>query len=122
MTRPSRGRLLQGSTAPESGEHVEQLVQVGEVVIEQILSGVLDESVDYDQDHDEWVVLLEGSAELEVSGERLVLEPGDWVLLLQRRLTASYGPHGRQPACRPPRSWRFSGLLPLVISGACSLS
>ena len=47
-----------------SGEHVEELVQVGEVVVEQILSGVVDRPVDYDHDHDEWVVLHEGSAEL----------------------------------------------------------
>jgi cupin 2 domain-containing protein len=64
-----------------SGEHVEELVQVGEVVIEQILSGVVDRPVDYAQDHDEWVVLLGGAAELEVDGERLSLEQGDWVLL-----------------------------------------
>ena len=54
------------------------------MVIEQILSGVVDRPVDYDQDHDEWVVLLEGSAELEINGERLSLEKGDWVLLPRR--------------------------------------
>ena len=39
-----------------SGEHVEELFHMGEVIIEQILSGVVDEPVDYNQDHDEWVV------------------------------------------------------------------
>ena len=57
---------------------------MGEVIIEQILSGVVDRPVEYDQDHDEWVVLLEGSAELEVNGETLLLEQGDWVLLPRR--------------------------------------
>jgi len=54
---------------------------VGGAVIEQILSSALDEAIDYDQDYDEWVVLLEGAAELEVRGDRLALERGDWVLL-----------------------------------------
>jgi len=81
MPAPSRGRLLDSSVAPTSGERVEQLVQVGEAIIEQILSGELDKPVDYDQDHDEWVVLLGGTAELEIRGEKLILEPGDWVLL-----------------------------------------
>jgi cupin 2 domain-containing protein len=66
------------------GERVERIVQVGETVIEQILSGELDEPLDYDQDHDEWVVVLRGAAELEVNGERLSLEAGDWVLLKRR--------------------------------------
>jgi cupin 2 domain-containing protein len=57
---------------------------VGQVVIEQILSGVVDGPVDFDQDHDEWVVLLEGAAELELNGETLLLEQGDWVLLPRR--------------------------------------
>ena len=84
MRTSARGRLLPSSIAPMSGEHVEELVHMGEVIIEQILSGVVDEPVDYNQDHDEWVVLLEGSAELEVNGERLLLEQGDWVLLPRR--------------------------------------
>jgi len=78
---PIRGRLLDGSDAPAKGELARQLVQFGGVVIEQIVSSQLDGAVDYDQDHDEWVVLLAGAAELEVHGERLSLEPGDWLLL-----------------------------------------
>ena len=76
--------LAWASTSPVPEGSINALVQVGEVVIEQILSGVLDEPIDYNQDHDEWVVLLEGSAELEVNGERLLLEQGDWVLLPRR--------------------------------------
>jgi len=67
-----------------SGEHIEELVHIGEVEIEQILSGVVDKPIDYNQDHDEWVVLLQGAAELEVDGEMMFLEPGDWVLLPRR--------------------------------------
>ncbi len=37
----------------------------------------------YDQDDDEWVVLLKGRAGLLIEGEAVArqLEPGDWVLL-----------------------------------------
>ena len=54
---------------------------MGDVVLSRFSVPWLDEPVDYDQDHDEWVVLLQGAAELEVNGETLLLEPGDWVLL-----------------------------------------
>ena len=35
----------------------------------------------YDQDHDEWVVLLKGRAELDIATERVVLEPGAWLMI-----------------------------------------
>jgi cupin 2 domain-containing protein len=84
MLGPRHGRLLEGSAAPPVGERVERLVQRGGTVIEQILSGELPEPVDYDQDHDEWVVVLGGAAEIEVDGERLSMEPGEWVFLPRR--------------------------------------
>ena len=76
-----RGRILQSSLAPLEGELIEPLVRMGHAVIEQILSGALDGPVDFDQDHDEWVILLDGGAELEVDDERLRMAPGDWMLL-----------------------------------------
>jgi len=54
---------------------------VGEVEIEQILSGTLDGPVDYLQEHDEWVVVLAGGAVLEAAGHELELEAGEWVML-----------------------------------------
>ncbi|MGD0320805.1 MAG: cupin domain-containing protein [Acidimicrobiales bacterium] len=84
MLVPARGRLLDSSLAPVKGERVERVVQVGETLIEQILSGELDKVLEFDQDLDEWVVVLRGAAVLEVDGERLSLEQGDWVLLPRR--------------------------------------
>ena len=84
MLAPTRGRLLDASAAPETGESVLRLAEMNGLVIEHILSSALDEPVDYDQDHDEWVVLLEGAAELDVSGERVSLVRGDWLLLPRR--------------------------------------
>ncbi len=50
-------------------------------VIEYIVSGNLAAPVDYDQAHDEWVVVLDGAATLDVQGELVDLTSGDWVLL-----------------------------------------
>ncbi len=76
-----RGHLTDPSRAPSTGETVEEVFGLHGVVIEQILSGELASPVEFDQDHDEWVVLLDGGAELELDGERCQLVPGDWVLL-----------------------------------------
>jgi mannose-6-phosphate isomerase-like protein (cupin superfamily) len=72
-----RGRLREPSAAPPTGERVEPLVQVRNMAVEQILSGRLEEPVDYRQEQDEWVAVLAGSAVLVVDGERLELHPGD---------------------------------------------
>ena len=45
------------------------------LVVEQVLSGQV-EPVDYDQDEDEWAVVLEGAAVLDVDGERVELVEG----------------------------------------------
>ena len=53
------------------------------LVIEQVLSGAV-APVDYDQIEDEWAVVLDGAAVLDVDGERVELGAGDWVLLPAR--------------------------------------
>ena len=77
-----RGRLRLPSDAPAEGERFDHLVVAdGRVVVEQILSGRVDEPADYLQDHDEWVAVLAGGALLDVGGEAVELGPGDWVVL-----------------------------------------
>ena len=78
---PARGRLSAATDAPLQGEVAAEIARIGNVVIEQILSGRLDGPVDYHQEQDEWVVVLDGAAVLEVGDERLDLGEGDWVLL-----------------------------------------
>jgi cupin 2 domain-containing protein len=63
---------------------VAEVARLGGMVVEQILSGTLAAPVDFDQEHDEWVVVLAGDAVLEVGGERIGLGAGDWVLLPAR--------------------------------------
>jgi cupin 2 domain-containing protein len=105
MSAFARGRLRRSSDAPEEGELSEQIGQVGGVTVVQILSGPLETPVKYDQDHDEWVVLLSGSALLEVGTERLRLEGGDWLFLpahLPHRLIhTSHGANWLALNCEP---------------------
>jgi len=84
MTRVASGRLRPSLDAPAVGERSEEIAQLGGVVVEHIVSGAVAAPVDYDQDHDEWVVLLSGGATLEVGDERLELTAGDWVSLPAR--------------------------------------
>lgn len=75
-----RGRLADGSAAPGVGERAREIVRVRNLVVEQILSGVV-EPTDYLQDQDEWVVVLAGGATLDIDGAPCELTAGDWVLL-----------------------------------------
>jgi cupin 2 domain-containing protein len=77
----ARGHLPSASGAPPVGERTEEIARVGDVVVEHILSGELESPVDYDQDHEEWVVVLDGRAVVEVGGHRLNMTGGDWLSL-----------------------------------------
>jgi cupin 2 domain-containing protein len=79
--RFTRGRLEPAAGAPGIGERVTPLAELPGATVEQILSGTLAEPVSFEQDHDEWVVLLEGGAKLVVDGTELELQGGDWLLL-----------------------------------------
>jgi len=76
-----RGKLRASSDAPGTGETTDTIAHLGDVVVEQILSGRLDAPVDYRAAVDEWVVVLAGRARLEVDGAQLDLETGDWLFL-----------------------------------------
>lgn len=75
------GRLLEAGDAPAAGERFEPLAAGRGFTVEQILSGRLAAPQDYEQDHDEWVVVLAGAAVLEVDGVAHDLAAGDWWLL-----------------------------------------
>ncbi len=81
MSRVGRGRLAHPSAAPAAGELTKEVVRIGEVVVEQILSGRLEGAIDDRQDQAELALVLDGAAVLEVEGERIELMAGDWVLL-----------------------------------------
>jgi cupin 2 domain-containing protein len=98
VTDVRRGRLRPPADAPEVGEVVEPVVELSGIGVEQILSGALTAPVHYRQDHDEWVVVLAGGAELEVAGSPVSLSTGEWVVLPR-------GVPHRLVSTRPQTSW-----------------
>jgi cupin 2 domain-containing protein len=80
-SRFRQGRLQDSADAPAEGELFAALAELPGVTIEQILSGRLARPASFDQSHDEWVVVLEGRAQLIVDGTDVELGPGDWLLL-----------------------------------------
>lgn len=67
--------------APTSGEHFEALAHFGATTVERIVSSDSPSTEPYDQEQDEWVVLLRGDAELEIAGKAHKLSAGDFVSL-----------------------------------------
>ena len=65
-------------------EIIEPLTADNGILIERIVSNgqTSPEGFWYDQDRDEWVVLLQGRAEIGYAdGRRVLLGPGDWLLI-----------------------------------------
>jgi cupin 2 domain-containing protein len=77
----ARGRLLDVDATPEHGERFEALAQIRNVLVEQILSSSDENPECYVQPQDEWVIVLDGAATLDVDGELVELGPRDWVVL-----------------------------------------
>ena len=77
----THGHLVPVTDAPAEGEATVELARAAGFTVEQILSGRLGAPLDYEQDHDEWVVVLAGAAVLEVDGVARDLSAGDWWLL-----------------------------------------
>jgi cupin 2 domain-containing protein len=81
MTNVARGRLLGSTDAPTTGERFATVAAMGSTTVRQILSSDTPDATVYEQDHDEWVVVLTGSAVLEVEDRDHTLGAGDWILL-----------------------------------------
>jgi mannose-6-phosphate isomerase-like protein (cupin superfamily) len=75
-----RGSLAT-SGSPLAGEEFRVLARIQNVVIEQIISSALPDAFEYRQPHDEWVVVLDGAARLDIDGAEVTLAAGDWVLI-----------------------------------------
>ena len=86
---------------PLEDEQFDTLMEKGGVMIERIISTgqVSPPGFWFDQDRDEWVILMQGSAELEFEdGKKVQLEKGDFVLCpkdLKHRVTYT----SAEPAC-----------------------
>ncbi|WP_456393854.1 cupin domain-containing protein [Nitratifractor sp.] len=72
---------LYDAQAPKQGERFDTLLEHKNIKIIRILSSDDLHHDLYDQEEDEWVVLLEGSARLEVDGKELTLRRGESLFL-----------------------------------------
>jgi cupin 2 domain-containing protein len=96
LNRPglqAKGSLFAGLDLPDKGEVFTELLRRRNVGIERILSSDTPDPVVYDQEQDEWVLLLEGRATLEVAGATIDLMPGDHVFIPARtphRVSATF--------------------------------
>jgi cupin 2 domain-containing protein len=80
------------------GEDFEELLCEKNILIERIVSSDRPEPTLYDQEQDEWVLLLQGHATLEVKGKAVELQTGDYLFIPARtphRVLAT----SRDPQC-----------------------
>lgn len=73
--------LFAYAEAPLEGERFETLLTHKNLVIERIVSSAAITPTEYVQAQDEWVVMLQGEATLEVAGEAIKLHSGDSLFL-----------------------------------------
>ncbi len=75
------GNLFTDAKAPLKGERFEKLLAHKNLVVERIVSSADTIPAEYLQHQDEWVVLLQGEATLEIAGRSVELQSGDYVFL-----------------------------------------
>ena len=72
---------LYPDTIPPIGEDFTTLLEHGNIRIVRIVSSEDVEPVEYVQEEDEWVVLIEGEATLEMDGQSVTLRRGESLLI-----------------------------------------
>jgi len=75
------GNLFADAAPPPKGERTETLATCRNLTIERIVSSAAITPREYVQATDEWVVLLQGTARLEVAGASVELKSGDYLFL-----------------------------------------
>ncbi|WP_348946155.1 cupin domain-containing protein [Chitinibacter sp. FCG-7] len=75
------GNLFADAQPPQDGERFEPLHQQAGLLIERIVSSARIAQQEYIQTQDEWVLLLQGEATLEVAGQEITLRTGDYLLI-----------------------------------------
>jgi cupin 2 domain-containing protein len=74
--------LFENTTSPPAeGETFDTLLAHKNLLIERILSSTKITPGEYVQSQDEWVLLLQGEALLDVAGESVPLKSGDYLFL-----------------------------------------
>jgi cupin 2 domain-containing protein len=73
--------LFDNAAPPTTGERFEPLLQCRNLVIERICSSTVIAPNHYVQAQDEWVLLVQGTAKIEIDGKTESLKSGDYVFL-----------------------------------------
>lgn len=73
--------LFDNAAPPTTGERFETLLQCRNLLIERISSSAVIAPNNYIQAQDEWVLLVRGTAEIEIDGRTELLKSGDYVFL-----------------------------------------
>ena len=73
--------LFKDAGAPPDGERFDTLLQHKNLHIERIVSSAVVTAETFTQLQDEWVLLVQGEADLEVDGTTHTLTPGDHLFL-----------------------------------------
>lgn len=86
MPEPDRpkvrvSRLFDAAEPPPSGERFDTLLNCRNLSIQRILSAPHTPSGPYNQESDEWALLLRGHAVLELGGEAVTLSTGEAVFI-----------------------------------------
>lgn len=104
MTLPN---LFDRLPRPATGEAFDEILRHHNLVIERIVSSNHPEPTLYDQVQDEWVLVVQGHAALELAGETLVLGPGDHLFI------PAHTPHRvLRTSHEPPCLWLAVHLYP----------
>lgn len=77
----NKENLFEGKAPEENSEVFTTLLQDSHIRIEAIRSNLKEPGQWYDQDEDEWVLVFEGEAELEIGTQTLRLVRGDHLLI-----------------------------------------
>ena len=73
--------LFANAAPPVTGERFETLLNHKNLVIERISSSSTMTPTQYVQPQDEWVLLVQGTADIEIAGKTESLKAGDYVFL-----------------------------------------
>ncbi|WP_028456218.1 cupin domain-containing protein [Chitinilyticum litopenaei] len=76
-----RGNLFHHAGTPAEGERFDVLLAQRNLLIERIVSSPRIAATSYVQAQDEWVLLLQGEAVLDVAGATVALAAGDYLFL-----------------------------------------
>lgn len=77
----SVGNLFDDAGVPVNGERFDVLLAHRNLVVERIISSSDITPSQYVQEQDEWVLLVQGEAVLDIAGEQKALKAGDYVFL-----------------------------------------